>query len=151
MPGKTKSKIISLLKTFAGALVYILFCFSVLVLIAFGVSLLRGLCGSPPPDIKTPGPFRHTVLSVLFYAYIEEAVFRVYLIKMLAACFRFTPAGASAFSVLFFALFHSWEGFWGIMNSFFAAAFLTFMYLRTKNIHIVALAHYFYNMFCLIA
>lgn len=76
--------------------------------------------------------------------YLEEGFFRYYFF------YRLTGAGApqnfvTAVSMLLFMLCHVYEGIWGCVNALLAAAILSFLFLRERSIHGIALAHGLYN------
>jgi membrane protease YdiL (CAAX protease family) len=86
------------------------------------------------------------ILSCLSTAYLEEGFFRFYFLEKCAALGK-NIAFAAALSALCFAAFHLWEGFWGTCNALCAGIFLSAVYLKTKSLHVIALAHTAYDIF----
>jgi membrane protease YdiL (CAAX protease family) len=101
--------------------------------------------GVPVPAPAGFLPWTAAVLSSLSAGYLEESYFRWYLPA------RFREAGISAvlsFSVstLLFALCHVYEGPWGFANALLAGALLSFLFVKGRSFHSIALAHGLYNV-----
>jgi membrane protease YdiL (CAAX protease family) len=116
--------------------------------IALFFSALASLAGEgTAPLAERPenyAEFAVMLISCLGTAYLEEGFFRFYFLEKLNALGR--SAGFSvAVSAFGFAVLHLWEGRWGVLNAFTAAIFLSFIYLKTRKLHIPALAHFIYN------
>ncbi|MBN1685072.1 MAG: CPBP family intramembrane metalloprotease [Spirochaetales bacterium] len=78
----------------------------------------------------------------LVTGYREELFFRSYLLVELAP---FGNAAAVAVGSLLFALGHVYQGIGAFVVTAFIGIFLSWLFLRTRNVHIVALSHGIYN------
>ena len=122
-----------------------------LVLIGIIISGLMALLSplSSPPRIEAPNNaigWIVMIFSCLGTGYLEESFFRFYLLQKLEDWIPLTWVRI-AFSVLLFALCHSYEGPWGILNAALAGLFLSLIYEKHKTLHGIALSHAAYNAF----
>jgi membrane protease YdiL (CAAX protease family) len=129
--------------------------FAGLLVIAISLSILASCAGNaqtiPLPAVpETLFGFFVLFLSCLSTAYLEEGFFRFYFFRICSSL-GVSAVLACAVSALAFASLHIWEGFWGAFNALFAAVFLSFVYLKTKSLHVIALAHTAYDIFAYIA
>jgi membrane protease YdiL (CAAX protease family) len=83
-------------------------------------------------------------LSCLGTGYLEESYFRFYLLQKLESLVpnRFLRV---LFSTLLFALCHSYEGLWGMVNAALAGFLLSFLFEKYRSLHGIACAHVLYN------
>ncbi|MCL2520069.1 MAG: CPBP family intramembrane metalloprotease [Spirochaetaceae bacterium] len=81
------------------------------------------------------------LIFCLLIGYSEELFFRAipYHLPLANTWVKMTPA------LILFALAHSGDGLFTVVNAFVLGVLFTFFYLRFKNVHIVALAHSLYN------
>jgi membrane protease YdiL (CAAX protease family) len=126
-------------------------CFVILLIIAFTLGFFASFADGKKTEAIAAAPESAAGLVVLFLfclstAYLEESYFRFYLLEKFASLGMNTIIAVTV-SALSFAFLHSWEGFWGIFNALFAALFLSFIYLKTRNLHVIALSHAAYNIF----
>jgi membrane protease YdiL (CAAX protease family) len=130
---------------------FVFLAFAGLLAIAISLTILATCAGnaqtlSLPAAPETFLGFFALFLSCLSTAYLEEGFFRFYFLRKCAAL-GVNAVLACAVSALAFASLHIWEGFWGAFNALFAAVFLSFVYHRTKSLHVIALAHTAYDVF----
>ena len=84
----------------------------------------------------------------LFTGYREEAFFRSYFISTSEVFYGKTVS--VIISTLLFSLSHASGGIHAVLSAFFAGFFLSYIFLRNRNIHINALTHCIYNFIVLI-
>ena len=82
-------------------------------------------------------------LLCLVTGYREELFFRSYLLTELEP---FGRAAAVTVSTLLFALGHLYQGVPACIGTGLLGVFLSAVFLRTRNIHVIALAHGLYNI-----
>jgi membrane protease YdiL (CAAX protease family) len=136
-------------KMTVNAVLVILLASVALFIIALVFSSLASLAGEGAAASFVERPenvaeFAAMLIACLSTAYLEESFFRFYLLEKLNALGRSTVY-AVAVSALAFAALHLWEGRWGVLNAAAAALLLSFAYLKTRKLHIAALAHFLYN------
>jgi membrane protease YdiL (CAAX protease family) len=85
------------------------------------------------------------ILSCMSTGYMEESYFRVYIINHLTLSGIKQRTILIASSVLF-AICHIYEGPAGFITSLLAGMFLSYVYIKRKSIHGIALGHAFYNL-----
>jgi membrane protease YdiL (CAAX protease family) len=78
--------------------------------------------------------------------YLEESFFRFYLLSKREAL-GLGPSQAVLVSTLLFSFCHIYEGPWGFLNAVLSALVLSFIFLRYRSLHGIALAHGLYNIF----
>jgi membrane protease YdiL (CAAX protease family) len=88
-------------------------------------------------------------VSSIAAAYLEEAFFRVFLLRRLLA--HGAGSGTSGFfaslvSAALFAACHAWEGAAGVGSSFLSGLFLNYWIMRTKSLSGAAVSHAAYNI-----
>jgi membrane protease YdiL (CAAX protease family) len=84
-------------------------------------------------------------VSSIAAAYLEEAFFRVFLLRRLLA--YGTGGGvASLVSAALFAACHSWEGLAGVAGAFLSGLFLNYWIEREQSLASAALPHAAYNI-----
>ena len=83
--------------------------------------------------------------SCIFAAYLEESYFRYYLLSK-SKEMKMGPVQALLLSTALFSICHIYEGPWGFLNSVISGAVLSFLYLRYKAFHGIAIAHGLYNI-----
>jgi membrane protease YdiL (CAAX protease family) len=88
-------------------------------------------------------------VSCISTGYLEESFFRFYLLSRRDEL-RLSDAGALLVSVAAFSFCHMYEGPWGFLNSVISGILLSFVFLRWKSFHGIALAHGLYNMIVII-
>ncbi|MDR0908925.1 MAG: CPBP family intramembrane metalloprotease [Spirochaetaceae bacterium] len=84
-------------------------------------------------------------LSCIGGAYFEEMFFRFYLVGRLGKALNNTIA-ALLISVVLFTACHAYEGLHGMVNAAVSATILSFIFIRYRCIHGIALAHAGYNI-----
>jgi membrane protease YdiL (CAAX protease family) len=102
---------------------------------------------SSGPAFEAPQGFRAWLIALLSSAgtgYLEESYFRVYLVRGAEEAGISRRSGAF-FSCLLFALCHSYEGPWGVLQAALAGGVLSWVFTRYRAIHGIALAHGAYN------
>jgi membrane protease YdiL (CAAX protease family) len=122
-----------------------------LILIGFNISMISSLFTEFPgtPVVEAPSDlpgWSVTVLSCLSTGYLEESFFRFYLIVKLTRSGLGELKGL-IISALFFSLCHLYEGLWGALNAALAGILLSFIFIRLRSLHGLALAHGIYNVF----
>ncbi len=83
-------------------------------------------------------------VSCILTGYSEEIFFRAYLINSLTTRGVSLPA-AAVLNVLLFASGHIYEGLYAAGAILLIGGFLTFMFIKTRSIHTVAIGHGLYN------
>ncbi|MDR0497344.1 MAG: CPBP family intramembrane metalloprotease [Treponema sp.] len=82
--------------------------------------------------------------SCISTGYLEEIFFRFYLLSKRKELNMSDPL-ALIFSTALFSVCHIYEGPWGFINSIISGFLLSFIFLRYKSLHGIALAHGIYN------
>jgi membrane protease YdiL (CAAX protease family) len=129
-------------------------CLPGLLLTAFIIAFISPYFGETPGQTMLYPPF-----SVLFWiilsvscistGYLEESFFRFYLLSRREEL-KLSDAAALLVSVAAFSICHIYEGPWGFLNSVLSGILLSFIFLRYKSLHGIALAHGLYNMIVII-
>ncbi|MBN2651057.1 MAG: CPBP family intramembrane metalloprotease [Spirochaetales bacterium] len=92
--------------------------------------------------------FPLTLAGIIFLAtvvgYAEELFFRSYLFVVMK---KLPSALIVLFSSAFFSIGHIYQGIEGVVVTFFIGIFLGIIYLKTRNLHLVAIAHALYDVF----
>ena len=78
-------------------------------------------------------------------AYLEETFFRYYILSRHEEL-KMTGASALVLSTALFSICHIYEGPWGFLNSLLSGAMLSFLFLRYRSLHGIAIAHGLYNI-----
>lgn len=89
-------------------------------------------------------------LTSLSAGYSEELYFRSYLLTMLPRL-GLAQGGAIAASTVLFAAGHLYEGALGVAGTLAIGAILALVFLKRRNLHVVAIAHGAYNFLTLLA
>ncbi len=124
-----------------------------LLLFSFTVSLILSLIPQIGEEIieqkfKTPDKSYSQLILIFVFSitvgYWEELFFRAYLLN------RFEDIGISQkvsilLSSLLFSIGHLYEGYMGVMITFFIGLYLAHTFLKFRNLHINAIAHCLYN------
>lgn len=132
------------------------FCAAALLLIGTGTALAESFFQTDVPAgplfARPEGAAEIAVMAVscIAAAYLEEAFFRVFLLRRLLA----HGAGgsdtggfsASLVSAALFAACHGWEGAAGIVGAFLSGLFLNYWITRTKSLSGAAVSHAAYNI-----
>ena len=84
-------------------------------------------------------------ISCISTGYLEESFFRFYLLSRREEL-KLNDTGALLVSVAAFSICHIYEGPWGFLNSVISGILLSFIFLRYKSLHGIALAHGLYNI-----
>jgi len=89
-------------------------------------------------------------VCVLAGAYLEEGFFRFYLLskwtKTGAGSVDIGRHSAGAGSSIMFALCHAYSGPWGFLNAALSGVALSYVFLWSKSLHGISLAHGLYNV-----
>jgi membrane protease YdiL (CAAX protease family) len=83
--------------------------------------------------------------SCISTGYLEESFFRFYLLSKRDELKLNLPT-VVILSTALFSICHIYEGPWGFLNSVLSGAFLSFIFLRFKSLHGIAIAHGLYNL-----
>jgi membrane protease YdiL (CAAX protease family) len=121
-----------------------------LILIGFLIAFIAPRIGESaakaPVFPENPAGWIILTVSCLGTGYLEESFFRFYLLSK-----RETPGlgagGAALLSAAAFSICHIYEGPWGFLNAALSGAVLAFIFLRSRSLHGIALAHGLYNVF----
>jgi membrane protease YdiL (CAAX protease family) len=124
--------------------------FSALTLIGVTISLVSEQIGEAAslhhlPDPQTAAAWAVLVISCISSAYLEESFFRFYLFSKREEM-GLGPHCAVLVSTLLFSICHIYEGPWGFLNSALSGVVLAFVFLRSRSLHGVAIAHTLYNI-----
>jgi membrane protease YdiL (CAAX protease family) len=105
----------------------------------------------PPVIIPPSGVPAWIILgcSCVSTGYLEESFFRFYILSKRREL-RLNNAQAALVSALSFSLCHLYEGPWGFLNATLSGIMLSFVFIRYRSLHGVALAHGLYNIFAYI-
>ena len=131
-----------------------------IALVGFATAMAaRHLGGLPEaPRILPPttiAPWAILVVVIFAGAYLEESFFRFYLLSKRDGAHSdsqgigpmgLSPRRAVFVSTMLFALCHTYAGLWGFVNAAISGTALACVFLRTKSLHGVSLAHGFYNV-----
>ena len=101
----------------------------------------------PPAGIV---PWAILVASVFAGAYLEESFFRFYMLSKRTET-GYGPSGlgphrAVLVSTVMFAFCHVHLGVWGFANAAISGTVLAYLFLRTRSLHGVSIAHAIYNV-----
>ena len=121
-----------------------------LLITGFTIAFISSYIGGTdaPLQLNYPsGPSQWIILciSCISSAYLEESFFRFYLLSRREE-FKLSAAQALVFSAALFSICHIYEGPWGFLNSVISGILLSFIFLRYKSLHGIAIAHSFYNI-----
>ncbi len=103
---------------------------------------------SVAPDKAQPGLLILLALVSLAGAYREELFFRSYLLTELEP---FGKATAIMAGSLLFGVGHLYQGAGAFVVTALIGLFLSWLFLRTRNVHVVALTHGIYNYLVILA
>jgi membrane protease YdiL (CAAX protease family) len=122
-----------------------------LMLIGFAIALISHYLSQAPliSGITAPATIPAWIIlifSCLSTGYLEESFFRFYLIARREE-FGLSASRAILLSTLLFSLCHLYEGPWGFLNAVLSGIVLSFIFLRYRSFHAIALAHGLYNIF----
>ncbi|MDR2901346.1 MAG: CPBP family intramembrane metalloprotease [Treponema sp.] len=97
--------------------------------------------------LHIPGiiPWVIILISCIITGYTEESYFRVYLINHLSLS-GIPLNKALVSSCMLFALCHVYQGPIGLLSSGLAGFFLSYVYIKRRSIHGIALGHGLYNL-----
>ena len=123
----------------------------VLIVIGLSIASLISASGTAMPPPRIEGPYNFigwlvVILACLGTGYLEELYFRYYLLAKMENIIPQTAVRV-LFSTILFAVVHMYYGPWGILNAAIAGLFLSVLFLRTRSLHGIAVAHAGYNMF----
>ncbi|MEM5948500.1 type II CAAX endopeptidase family protein [Spirochaetia bacterium 38H-sp] len=143
-----KAPVIKIFATFGGILAILLVCGIFFSLVLENTKNPGNITGiSEIVDFSNKEAFYVLIPILLIGAYWEELLFRSYMIS------RLRSMGADNTSAIFvsstlFGLGHLYEGgFVSFVVTASIGAFLGRQYLKYKNIHIISIAHFLYNLF----
>ena len=95
--------------------------------------------------IESPGIIPLVVISLLLTGYREEIFFRSYLITRLEQL-KFPGWAAGIISAVLFSAGHVYQGWAGFFGTLMVGLYLSFLFLRLRNLHALAIAHGLYNI-----
>ncbi len=111
-------------------------------------ALFPGLESSDPSDFISNSFVLMILLSILS-AVIEELYFRSWLIATLIES-GLNKVYSGVFSVLLFASFHLWQGWWSVLFACIAGALYSFYFYHRRCIATVIMSHVMHNTLSLI-
>ncbi|MDR0601166.1 MAG: CPBP family intramembrane metalloprotease [Treponema sp.] len=122
-----------------------------MVLTGFTVSVVSSFFPGIPESIRIESPegipeWLVMIFSCLSTGYLEESFFRFYLHRRLED-YGVGQGRIVLVSVLLFSICHIYEGPWGCLNAVLAGFLLSFVFIRFRSLHGIALAHGLYNIF----
>jgi hypothetical protein len=125
--------------------------------LAFSASFIEYLPVQPNIEGFEPVPWRidnPSVLPLVFITslvtgYREELFFRSYLINRIGSI-GVKQIPVILLAALVFSVGHLYQGAAALLGTFSIGCFLGVLYVRFRNIHMLALGHAFYNFFSLI-
>jgi membrane protease YdiL (CAAX protease family) len=127
------------------------FCAAALLLIGSAAVIAEGLFMADVPAealfARPEGAAEVAVMAVssIAAAYLEEAFFRVLLLRRLLA-HGLGGFSASLVSAALFAACHAWEGWVGVAGAFLSGLFLNYWITGTKSLSGAAVSHAAYNI-----
>ena len=125
-----------------------LIAFPCLLIIGFIIAYTSSFAGTSQIIFQTPSgaaPWVTLCISCICTGYLEESFFRLYLLSRREALKLSVPA-VVAVSAALFSICHIYEGPWGMLNAALSGTLLSFVFLRYKSLHGIALAHGLYNI-----
>lgn len=131
----------------------------VIELVILPLSLLGGLLAKEGAGfavnpvhwrLSNPGILPLVFLTSMTAGYSEELYFRSYLLTTLPRL-GLARGGAIAASTALFAAGHLYEGTLGVVGTLIIGAILAIVFLKRRNLHVVAIAHGAYNFITLLA
>lgn len=130
-------------------LISAVFTFPCLMITGFAIAFISPYISEQTIQItlRTPsGVFEWIILglSCTAAAYLEESFFRFYLLSRRKEL-KLKASYALVFSVALFSICHLYEGPWGFLNAVLSGTLLSFMFLRYKSLHGIAISHALYN------
>ncbi len=91
--------------------------------------------------------------SWIFAAFIEEVIFRGYMMRMIQIVFKQYVLVGNVFAIIFssltFAMIHSYQGLGGIVYTGISGLFFGVLFLYFRNLYINIMVHGFLNTFFL--
>ena len=126
-----------------------IWAFPGLILIGAGITAMIAFYSptSAPPLLIAPVNVQGWIIlifSCIGTGYLEESFFRFYLLQKLEDWVLFRPVRI-IFAVILFAICHSYEGYWGILNAALAGLLLSILFEKYRSLHGIAWAHACYN------
>lgn len=123
--------------------------YGALALLSFGVSLFYQ---EPPEILRNPVAFTlsdATVIPLVFLTcivtgYREEMMFRNYFLSRCEMA-DIKPVIAVLFTTLLFSSGHIYQGVPGFFGTLLIGIFFSIVFYKTKNLHIIAIAHGLFN------
>lgn len=109
-----------------------------------------------PYQLKSPEYFSEYLFCIMnfaFTAFYEETVYRFYLPSAFTELFskikdyKYTDSISECFTVILFALAHSYLGIPAVINAAAGCVILRSCYLKTNSIYTNTSAHFLYNLF----
>lgn len=99
--------------------------------------------------IENPWMLPLVFLTCIVTGYREEIFFRAYFIRRFEIS-GVHPAVGVAVTTLLFSLGHLYQGFLGLVGTLLIGVYFGFLFLRFRNIHMIAIAHALFNFFNLL-
>jgi len=87
-------------------------------------------------------------ITCICTGYREEAFFRSYMITFLTRK-NLSPLFSILCSTILFSAGHGYQGFIGLAGTAVIGLFLSVMFIKTKNLHVIAIGHGLYNFLTL--
>ena len=119
-----------------------------LLLAGFSVTFVSSFFDETAVMIPTPTSVPSWIVlgfSCISTGYLEESFFRFYLLSKRKE-FKLSDIAAVTLSTALFSICHIYEGPWGFLNSVISGVLLSFIFLRYKSLHGIAIAHGLYNL-----
>ncbi|MDC7126194.1 MAG: type II CAAX endopeptidase family protein [Spirochaetales bacterium] len=133
--------------TFIG--IYLCIAFSGLIAVLFEPELDNTLVYGSGWKFNNPALIPLLLISCLLTGYSEEIFFRSYLFKSITNT-GLNPILAAVLTSILFGTGHLYEGYYALAATTAIGLFLSAIFIKTRSIHTVAIAHGLYNFSALI-
>jgi hypothetical protein len=128
----------------AAAGIYLLVLFISLISMQFSGEYSEVLENPVRWTIENPWMLPLVFLTCIVTGYREEIFFRAYFIRRFEIA-GVHPAVGVAVTTILFSLGHLYQGFVGLVGTLLIGVYFGFLFLRFRNIHMIAIAHAIFN------
>jgi hypothetical protein len=128
----------------AAAGIYLLVLFISLISTQFSGEYSEALKNPVTWKIENPLMLPLVFLTCIVTGYREEIFFRAYFIRRFEIS-GFYPAVGVAVTTVLFSVGHLYQGFAGLVGTLLIGLYFGFLFLRFRNIHMIAIAHAIFN------
>lgn len=128
----------------AAAGIYLLVLLISLISMQFSGEFNEALKNPVAWKIENPWMLPLVFLTCIVTGYREEIFFRAYFIRRFEIS-GFHPAVGVAVTTVLFSMGHLYQGFAGLVGTLLIGVYFGFLFLRFRNVHMIAIAHAIFN------